>query len=183
MYIILDTETTGVTPEDRIVSICWALYDSNGEELACKHHIIYPEDFDIPDDAADIHGITTEIAQERGIPLEQALNELRDDIEEHGPTLYVGHNVSFDRPIVLNEYERASVDENISTLPTFCTMKSTTNICRIPRYNSSNYKWPKLEELHEHLFGETHGDAHDAEADGRACAKCFFELRTRGLIR
>lgn len=182
MFLIRDTETTGVTPQDRIVSICWSLYGSAGDELTTVHHIIFPDDFTIPSAAAAIHGITTETARRRGIPLADALTELCAQIEDHRPSLYVGHNVSFDRPIVLNEYRRTGLDENLSPLPTFCTMKSTTHVCRIPQQSRRGYKWPKLAELHTHLFGRPHGDAHDAEADVRACAKCFFELRNRNLI-
>jgi DNA polymerase III epsilon subunit-like protein len=182
MLLFLDTETTGVTPYDRIVSICWAVYGDAGQELSTTHHIIYPDGFTIPSDAAAIHGITTAIARQRGIPIERALSELRGQINSLHPGLYVGHNVSFDRPIVLNEYSRLGAQENLSPLPTFCTMEGTTHICRIPRYGQGGYKWPKLEELHRYLFGSPHDSAHDAEADVRACAKCYLELRSRNLI-
>lgn len=183
MYLILDTETTGVTPQDRIVSICWSLYSSSGSEVSTTHRIIFPDRFTIPADATAIHGITTAIARQNGIPLADALASLYRDISSHGPVLYVGHNVSFDRPIVLNEYARTSHPENISSLPIFCTMKRTTNLCRIPNYGRGGFKWPKLEELHRHLFGHGHSSAHDAAADVRATAKCFFELRARNLLQ
>jgi DNA polymerase III epsilon subunit-like protein len=182
MHLFLDTETTGITQEDRIVSICWAFYDDAGDEVSTEHHIICPDRFTIPSDAARIHGITTEIALRRGIPLVAALALLHNHIAHHAPTLYVGHNVSFDRPIVLNEYARIHVRENLSPLPTYCTMKRTTQLCALPQVNGRGYKWPTLAELHRHLFGCAHKTAHDAEGDVRACAKCFFELRTRGLI-
>ena len=119
MYLFLDTETTGITPENRIVSICWSLYDTDGDELTSEYNIIYPDSFTIPSGAAAIHGITTTVACVRGIPLNKALTQLRNEIAEYEPELYVGHNVSFDRPIVLNEYGRLSEDDNISNLPTF----------------------------------------------------------------
>ena len=182
MYLFLDTETTGVTPRDRIVSICWSLYDNDGDEVTTEHHVIYPDGFTIPTEAASIHGITTSMARENGVPIKDVLGQLWEEIEDNEPALYIGHNVSFDRPIVLNEYGRLGKSENLSQLPTFCTMKSTTHICRIPQANRGGYKWPKLAELYRHLFGCAHGNAHDAEADVRACAKCFFELRSRGLV-
>jgi DNA polymerase-3 subunit epsilon len=111
--------------------------------------------------------------------LANALHTLHSDIARHLPSRYVGHNVSFDRPIVLNEYRRIRHPENISSLPTFCTMKTGTNVCRLPS-NRGGYKWPKLEELHRHLFGHSHASAHDAKGDVCATAKCFFELRRRG---
>ena len=181
MFLILDTETTGVTPQDRIVSICWGVYDQSAKERIVQHHVIFPEGFTIPAGASAVHGITTEHARRIGKPLQVALQGLYSDIARFAPQLYIGHNVSFDRPIVLNEYRRKACTENISPLPTFCTMKSTTNICAIPFNVRNGYKWPKLGELHRHLFGRQHDSAHDAEGDVRACAKCFFELRRRGM--
>lgn len=183
MHLFLDTETTGVTPQDRVVSICWALYTTAGAEVSTQHHIIHPDGFTIPSDAAAIHGITTAIARRRGIPLSRALTQLYEEIDTHSPALYIGYNVAFDRPIVLNEYARLRARENISPLRTFCTMKETTRICRLPHHSRGGYKWPTLGELHEHLFGCGHDGAHSADADVRACAKCYFELRARNLIR
>jgi len=179
MYLILDTETTGVTPSDRIVSICWAFFDGTANEITIQQHIIYPDGFTIPAGAAAVHGISTEQARRVGIPLQTALQSLCSDIARFSPQLYVGHNVSFDRPIVLNEYRRINYPENISPLRTFCTMKIGTNVCCLPS-NRGGYKWPKLEELHCHLFGRPHASAHDAKGDVCATAKCFFELRRRG---
>jgi DNA polymerase III epsilon subunit-like protein len=179
MFLILDTETTGVTPQDRIVSICWALYDLTANEITVKHHIIYPDGFAIPSGASAVHGITTEHARRLGIPLQTALQGLRSDVASFSPQLYIGHNVSFDRPIILNEYRRINYPENISSLGTFCTMKTGTNVCRIAS-NRGGYKWPKLEELHRHLFGRAHASARDAKGDVSATAKCFFELRRLG---
>jgi hypothetical protein len=58
MYLILDTETTGVAPTARIVSISWAVYDESAAELVLAHHIIIPEGFTIPVEASAIHGIS-----------------------------------------------------------------------------------------------------------------------------
>jgi len=179
MYLFLDTETTGITSEDRIVSICWSLYTDSKKKVSTSHHIILPDGFTIPAGAVAVHGISTAVAKRKGIPLTDALAQLHRDIAAHSPALYVGHNVSFDRPIVLNEYGRVRRTENLSALPTFCTMKSTTNICCIPRWRGG-YKWPTLEELHRHLFGKAHASAHDAETDVSACARCFFDLQSRG---
>ena len=135
MYLVLDTETSGLSLRDRIVSICWAIYDADGEEISTEHQIIYPDGFTIPAAATAVHGITTRYARKHGIPIKDALTSLLDEIAAHRPRLYVGHNVSFDRPIVLNEYARLAAEENLSPLPTFCTMKSTTHICCLSRYN------------------------------------------------
>lgn len=180
MYLFLDTETTGVTSEDRIVSVCWTLHDASATMIKSAHHIVRPDGFAIPTSATDIHGITTDHARRIGIPLADALESLYGDIDAYGPELYVGHNVAFDRPIVLNEYWRTRLTENLSPLPTFCTMRSGTNVCCIPR-ERGGYKWPTLGELHEHLLGRALSSAHDAEADVQACARCFFQLQRMGI--
>ena len=180
MYLILDTETTGISPTDRLVSICWAFYDTAGVEIAVSYDVIVPDGFTIPLDATAIHGISTDHARQVGIPLATALQKLTSDISRFTPQLYVGHNVAFDRPIVLKEYQRLRCPENLSKLSTYCTMKVGTNICRLPSRGRPGFKWPKLEELHRHLFGRAHASAHDARGDVSATAKCFFELRRRG---
>jgi DNA polymerase III epsilon subunit-like protein len=43
------------------------------------------------------------------------------------------------------------------------------------------YKWPKLAELHQVLFGEPFAGAHGALADARACMRCYFRLTELGV--
>ena len=181
MLLVLDTETTGVKPTDRIVSMAWAVFDETGTEVVLRHHLVIPDGFTIPRDATAIHGITTAEARRKGVPIEAMLTKLVEDINRHVPKLYVGHNVGFDRPIVHNEYSRLKLRQNLSRLPAYCTMKSTAEFCQIPRYGGG-FKWPTLQELHSKLFGSPLALAHDAQADVRTCAKCFFELRRRGFL-
>ena len=60
-------------------------------------------------------------------------------------------------------------------------MQSSTNYCAIPGFYG-NYKWPTLDELHRKLFNTGFEDAHDASVDINATAKCFWELKRRGVI-
>ena len=69
MYLVLDTETTGVKPTDRIVSMAWAGFDETGTEVVLTHHLVIPDGFTIPRDATAIHGITTEEARRKGVPI------------------------------------------------------------------------------------------------------------------
>jgi DNA polymerase-3 subunit epsilon len=59
-------------------------------------------------------------------------------------------------------------------------MDSTTNFCTLP--GPYGYKWPKLEELHYKLFNTTFTGAHNAAMDIEMTAKCFWELRRRGVM-
>jgi DNA polymerase-3 subunit epsilon len=192
-YLFFDTETTGLPLRKnahhtdvhvwpRIVSMSWAYCADPGVEPVCKYKIVRPEGFTIPPDAARVHGITTERALSEGVKLAAVLQEFAADMQANRPSLLVAHNMQFDRPVILAEYIRAGIPEPISRFPTFCTMLSTTEICRLQPVRFGQHKWPKLEELHYHLFRMEFSAGHDARADVRACAQCFFRLRELGLI-
>jgi DNA polymerase-3 subunit epsilon len=183
MFLFFDTETTG-TPKNynapvtdsqnwpRMVQLAWIIQDTTQEIIEERCYIIKPDGFDIPKQAVDIHGITTELAMEKGIPLIQVLKEFEEAI--NSCDILVGHNISFDEKIIGAEFIRVGGKDFLEGKIRFCTMKSSTNYCKIKgRYG---YKWPKLQELHTFLFKESFDGAHDALADIRATSKCFFEL-------
>ena len=185
MFLFLDTETAGLSPPDRIVSICWALYDPQGQEVSIQYHVIYPDGFDIRYRAVNIHGIATAKARRDGIPAAQALSQFSADIARFTPELLVCHNVSFDRSTVLNEYRllptKNGLMDSFPCLPIFCTMLQTVHICRIPN-GKGGFKRPTLQELHRHLLDGPYSDPHHAMHDVRPCARCFFELRSGGNV-
>lgn len=192
MILFFDVETTGLPTRrnahysdldvwPRIVSISWALFH-DGDSMVKQHHtIIQPDGFIIPEAAVRVHRITTKRALSEGEPLSVTLESLLHDVDLHAPELLVAHNMDFDRPILLSEFLRAGLSDSLASLSTFCTMATTTKVCRIPRAGGG-YKWPTLDELHRHLFGTGFEGAHDAGADVLACAKCYFKLQEMGLI-
>jgi len=185
-YLFFDTETTGIdTATDRIVQLAAILTSESKENSIQMCRIIKPKDFTIPEQATKIHGITTAKALKLGIPLQAALYEF--DLMLSDADHLVAHNLNFDLPILLNEMTGAGMPiksiEKLQDLPRTCTMKKTTQFCGIKgKYTFQNYKWPKLQELHKILFGEPFDNAHDALADVRATARCFFELKKRKII-
>jgi hypothetical protein len=52
----------------------------------------------------------------------------------------------------------------------------------LPAPSGRGDKWPTLTQLHVQLFETEFTDSHKAGADVEACAKCYFELRRRGII-
>ena len=87
MYLIFDTETTGLpkrwnaplTDSDnwpRCIQIAWQLHKEDGTLIEHQDYLIQPEGFNIPYDAEKVHGISTELAQEEGIPLIEVLEKL-----------------------------------------------------------------------------------------------------------
>jgi DNA polymerase III epsilon subunit-like protein len=154
------------------------VYNETGFLLESTEYIIKPRDFKIPRDAAAIHGITNEIANEHGRALNLVLNELRPLIEQ--ASTLVAHNMAFDEKIVGAEFLRIGIPNPIEGKNKICTMLQTKNYVGIPGYYGM--KWPTLDELHQCLFGVSYAEAHNAASDIKATAKCFWEAKRRGII-
>jgi DNA polymerase III subunit epsilon len=189
MYLIFDCETTGLPKNwqapisdldnwPRAIQVAWSLYDKMAGHLESAVHLVQPDGFIIPSDVQRIHGITTARARTEGKKLMDVLHEFSSAIEKS--EILVAHNMRFDERILSAEYLRMNLKLPFSNRKRFCTMENTTGICRIP--GSRGYKWPSLAELYWALFKVRFEDAHDAGADVTACAKCFFELKQRGMI-
>jgi len=190
LYLIFDTETTGLPKNrgnnvhdvrtwPRLVQIAWLLCNSEGEAVGKDSIIIRPDNFMIPVRAADVHGITTESAMRSGIPLREALAAFRAAAAQS--TCAVAHNLEFDSAVVAAECSRVGMKNPLYGMPSICTMQASVRLCRIRR--PGGYKWPTLTELHMTLFGADYAGAHCAENDAAACARCFFEMRRRGILR
>ena len=189
MYLFFDTETTGV-PDDRnapltdfdnwprMVQIAWIFEDKTGNRIEQDDFIIKPENFDIPQESSEIHGITNKKAKLEGKDLNTVLVKFSELLNK-ADTL-VGHNISFDVKIIGAELLRNNFHPNFREKKKICTQKSSTNYCKLP--GKYGYKWPTLPELHTKLFGEDFKEAHDASVDIKATEKCFWELKNRGVL-
>jgi len=186
MYLIFDTETTGlpkswnapITDTDnwpRCIQIAWQLHDDMGNLLDRNDFLIQPDGFNIPYDAERIHGISTELAQEKGISLNEGLRVFNEALSK--TTFIVGQNVEFDVNIMGCEFHRLGVENNLTKLPVLdtCTEK-TALLCQLPGGRGGKFKLPTLTELHKHLFGIDFAEAHNATADVEATTRCFLEL-------
>jgi len=202
--LFLDIETTGLIPhrvvpgkrigatrkeqfsyEDdymdfpRIVSIAWAVND--GE---VNHYILNQNGLDIPKEASDIHGITSEMANKSTIYFGDGavLGTLLE--EAGGSGVVVGHGLYFDTSIikanVLREIKNNSLDKRDFDRTTTAlhkdkridTMRSSAKMCR---------KWPTLSELHFKLFREGF-TCHDAKSDVEATRRCYLWLLQKGIV-
>ena len=188
-YLFFDTETTGLPKSrhapvhqvnnwPRMVQIAWLLFDSSGNEIGGSCHIIKPNGFTIPADVSRIHRITNDRAIKEGVNLITVLESFSNFIDK--ANVLVAHNMAFDEKIVGAEFIRNRMPNSVSKKKTLCTMLASTNYCRLP--GPYGYKWPKLSELHTKLFGYDFEEAHDALADIRATAKCFWKMREIKLI-
>ena len=190
MYLIFDTETTGlpkrwdapITDTDnwpRCIQIAWQLHDTMGNCIDHQDYLVQPEGFNIPYDAEKIHGISTELAQEQGIPLAEVLEKFNDALSK--AKFVVGQNVKFDLNIMGAEFVRGNVSNPLQELLVLdtCT-EHTASLCQITGGRYGKFKLPTLTELYAFLFKRSFADAHNATADVEATTRCFFELLRLG---
>ena len=189
MTLIFDCESTGkinykapdASPlQPRIVQLAALLMDNDGREVDSMNVIITPQgQWAIPDEAAAIHGITTERAEVEGIPIKEALQRFAH-LKAAADTV-VAHNMDFDRFLLLSEIHRcwgAWIESALPMAKGFCTMRWTMDMLKLPGFYGQ-YKFPKLAESYHFLFGEDVVGAHDALNDCAATARIYFELMRR----
>lgn len=192
MYLIFDTETTGLPKRwdaplsdtsnwPRAIQIAWQLHDEMGNLLEHEDYLIKPEGFNIPYDAERIHGISTELAMAEGIPLSEALEKFNCAISR--TKFIVGQNVGFDVNIMGCEFYRMATASALAALPVLDTCTEVTaELLKIPGGRGGKFKLPTLTELHQYLFNVPFAEAHNATADVEATTRCFLELIRRGVF-
>ena len=115
MYLIFDTETTGlpkkfnapITDLDnwpRCVQIAWQLHDYDGTLIEHNDFLIVPDGYDIPYQSEKIHGISTALAKTKGESLKEVLNSFKNVLAK--TKVLVGQNLKFDLNIVGSEFHR-----------------------------------------------------------------------------
>ena len=212
-YLFFDTETTGLFVDDinqtspfhssfiynslsyrllrqpHLVQLSWIITDKDCNIISQNDYIIQPRGFAIPQKASNIHGITTEIAKEKGFPIKEVLEKFIKDF--NAANTIVGHNVGFDKRVIRTELLRLKLmNEHVGIDPysiddkdSICTMIESVPFCEIPSGNTYHpYKQPKLQELHKKLFGYEFEDAHNSMSDVKATLKCFKEMKKLGWI-
>ena len=186
MYLIFDTETTGLPKRydapisdtenwPRCVQIAWQLHDTMGNLVDHQDYLIKPDGFNIPYESEQIHGISTALAEQDGVPLLEVLEKFNEALAK--AKFVVGQNVDFDINVMGCEFFRESVENPLQELPVLdtCT-EHTAELCQIPGGRGGKFKLPTLTELHEYLFGQPFAEAHNATADVEATTRCFLEL-------
>jgi DNA polymerase III epsilon subunit-like protein len=205
--LIFDTETTGLPKSytinynvlnlwPYIVQFSYIIYDCESKCLIkIKDNIIQvPKEINISDECINIHGITNELSQNQGIPVEVAIKEFMQDLKT--VNLVVAHNMEFDLNLLKVEIMR-KVSENLidsekkepylkylnvlsKEMNYYCTMQNSFQLCNIKRMSKKGKeytKFPKLSELHEKLFQIIPNNLHNSLNDVLVCLRCFYKLK------
>ena len=186
MYLIFDTETTGLPKNwsapisdtnnwPRCIQIAWQLHDEMGNLIEHQDYLVQPEGFNIPYDAERIHGISTELAQQDGISLLEVLEKFNQTLGK--AKFIVGQNLGFDVNIMSCEFYRMGMQSQMASMPILDTCTEVTaSLLQLPGGRGGKFKLPTLTELHQYLFNQPFAEAHNATADVEATTRCFLEL-------
>lgn len=185
--LFVDTETSGI-PRDwtqpyasrdnwpHIVQLAWVVYTSDGQEVKAENHYIRPNDYDMSPESGKIHGLTPAFLQANGRSRHAVMQRLHRDLLHYQPRV-VAHFMQLDFHMLGVGFYRAGLKNPLPALPQFCTMRATGPLLR-----HGTQGFLRLGELHQRLFQEPLLREHDALADARATARCFFQMRAQGVI-
>lgn len=159
-----DTETTGVNPRrDRIVT---AALIGRGPHGTHQRTWLIDPGVPIPEQAAAIHGITTEQAQAHGMSPQQGLQELSNELTAaftHSIPV-VAYNAAFDLTIIESELHRNGLPTVAERLgrPLAPVLDPLVLDRALDRYRRGKRK---LVDLCAHYQVQESGDLHTADVD------------------
>jgi len=195
-FFVYDCETNGtfakgICAEDysnmpRLSQLSYGIYNDAGECLKFVNEYVQPDGWAFPDNDFFREHADINKNKELGKPVKELLLQFIQDRMSCDYT--IGHNLYFDGMVVRSELFRAELKPEF-TSKKFCTMMSSVKYCNLPptpkmaAAGMNRPKPPKLEELHNILFGCNFDGAHDSKSDVEATAKCFFELVKKGVIK
>jgi len=182
IVLIFDTECTGLPIGKNpsiyegekfpyIVQLSWVLYDDVQRAIIEDYDQIIKinEDIILTDEVIAIHGVTRDMIRERGVPIKEALRTFRDALKKSN--IIVGHNLSFDKKLIIVEGFRNKVFFRFSKQE-YCTMKRSMKISKEVKKNG----FLKLAELHNYLFGFIPENLHNSKIDVETCLKCYLRM-------
>ncbi|MCY7289844.1 MAG: 3'-5' exonuclease [Cryobacterium sp.] len=163
---VFDLETTGIDVEtSRIVSATVAIIDVAGEVLERVDWLLDPG-IEIPVQATNVHGITTEYAAQNGRVAADGVAEIVATIREHlarGLPL-VAYNAPYDLTLLNRESVRYGVPPLASPSPVVDPLVIDKAVARYR-------KGKRTLEVTSAFYGVTLDDAHDSGADAIAAGR------------
>ena len=184
--LIMDTETNGIgsfkPAKQRIVQWSWITPDGEERNFFIKGAQRISKS--VP------HDITVEQLNAHGKSFITVYNLFKKDLDKCDRI--IAHNAKFDIGCIQNEMKLHGFSRDdqyeLDCIPVYCTMVKSLKYCAIPQITrcgekTNLYKWPRLDELYECLFGHfPEGKLHDSLWDCRILKKCFVEGLKRKIF-
>lgn len=179
--LFYDTETTGLPnwkkpsgdeSQPHLVQLGAILCNEETQEIISSIDLIVKADeWEIPEEVAKIHGITTEISHAHGI--EEGFATVLMHMLNSENTTRVAYNKTFDQRIIRIAMKRYCAEEVIENWAKKedheCAMRMAQKVI--------GGKNPKLAVAYEHFTGKKLENAHTAIADAKACMEVYFAIK------
>jgi hypothetical protein len=188
IYAVIDTETNGLMDyklpaedpaQPRLAEFGMTLVNAALEIEEEFHAYIKRDGWEMTPETTKINGITDAMLDAEGVPVAEVL--ARYDAAIRGGRVIVAHNAQFDCKVMRSELHRAGMDKLFEMTPNICTMRSLTNVCKIPPNGGrGGYKWPKLSEAVVFFGGMPKGD-HTVMTDIADTVWILQQMRKRGI--
>lgn len=183
MIFAYDTETTGKynfkLPPDHpsqphICQFAGVLVTGDKRIIQEISIPVKPNGWKLTEELTAIHGWSQEDCEKYGMPIEEVVKLFHH--MQSLATIKVGHNLGFDEKMM----QRSGATLITERMPIYDTMFKGTDVAKIEKVGGG-YKWPKLGELYQHLFGVELQNAHNAMVDIKATLRIYFKLREMGI--
>lgn len=170
--LALDFETTGTDPETcRVVTAAVARLSPT--ESRTTTSVINPG-VPIPEEAAAIHGWTTERVEQHGKPpadeLQRIATAVTDALDDGVPLIVA--NAPFDLTVLRHELARHQVPHRLDALPVAPVLDPLVIDKRIDRYRPGKRRLADLCETYRVSLDQ----AHDAAADALGAARVVWRI-------
>lgn len=153
---------------------------------------IKPNGFTLSNHMSQIHGITQEILEEKGIPIQNVLDHLINSIKKYNVTCLVAHNLAFDYHVVLHEFykqkqlhpiaqsyigEQEQVFQNLSG---YCTLKKSRLYCNAYGFQPNSFR---LADIYKLVVGDIyrHIQLHRADSDIVLCKELYYTIKDKPI--
>lgn len=189
-FLFFDTETTGLPRDRRIsaekqkdnwpdmVSISWIIVEDE-TMISCESYIVRPDEWNIPQESTDIHGISHAFAKRNGHSITEVVERFAYDVEKCD--YIIAHNLEFDKNVVDNACQWRILEgpDRINWRKKICTAEYGKEITRIIAQNGRGrfFRYPKLSELYQFVMKKQPSlTLHNSLNDTMLLAELFFHL-------
>lgn len=203
LALVFDVETNGLIPKGEphieicphILQLSFIVFnlDTYKIEKTYNVYINVSQKVSIKPEIENLTGITRAKCA-TGVVVTEALDALYTEYIKC--KTIIAHNIDFDSQMIRIELARNAGRktrhlgdllnigfEKANDITRYCTMKNNVDRCNIiiemiDKYGKPyNYKkFPRLSELHQHVFGTIPENLHDSLVDTKVCLKCYMKL-------
>jgi DNA polymerase III epsilon subunit-like protein len=191
-YIIIDTETNGLMDykrdadapgQPRVAQFAARVVDPRGMLITTYDQYVKRDGWSMSPDTTAVNGITDEMLDREGLPIQPALHFYLDHIELGYAV--VAYGAQFDCKMMRAEARIAKIDDRFDITKNVCIMRTCRTFAKsigreIIKAGGSQKGWPKLTDLCNFLDVEPVGKAHGAVDDAHTLHLCFQKMLELG---